>query len=146
MSLKILRRTYLTLLACAVVLCVMWATMVLAVAGVYGRIEGRLWPVVTTATITHVEDVGGGWTRVSGYFDKLRDCDLSGLLWWQGPAYHSAFAPFRFDRAPQEVAPGRFVFSGIAVQLQPGRVASSSANVLHQCHHFWPTESAFIRG
>ena len=111
----------------------------------FGRFEGRFWPVVTAASLTEIQPVGENASRIYGTFDKLRECDFDSIEWRvrSGNAY--SVVAFEFEEASKAREPAPQEFGPWLIHLTPAQLKGNAfAVVYHRCGvRPWLTETHF---
>ena len=119
--------------------------VIFCVNAVGGQIEGRLWPVTTPGTLTHVVPVGETRSRIWGASERLRECAFDHIVWYWGIPFKHARADLILEEATKVRGDGAFTFGPWLVQLTPTQLTERSyAIVYHRCHLFWLTETRFF--
>lgn len=115
-----------------------------AVFAVGPWVESRVFPVVTDVEVLEPVRLGQG---VSFYtrFEKRRQCEFIGLVWYDGPHRHAVeFEPEAHLSPPTRPigaqATGPWRVSGIT------RIDGTRAVVFHRCHPLWLTVTEFFDG
>lgn len=130
------------------VIFVLFAVLVFfnAFGGMFGRIEGRLWPVKHDAVLINVRPIGDA-VRFDGVAQKSRDCELDHVEWF-----------FVYGDTEQEldlVRRGRPQFTGLGIYrfynwelfiTQTELLNNTYALAYHRCHPFYKTISVFFKG
>lgn len=105
-------------------------------------IEGELFPVVSDATITHVEAQSNGTVLIHGEFEKFRNCAFLGLSWYLGTPQTGSIIPVEFSKAIDRDE-GPALFGPWRLLMRQDQLGQSTAIVTHRCHPFWATETHF---
>ena len=109
----------------------------------FGRIEGKLWPVVTRAELTEVIDQGSDiW--IFGTTEKVRDCQFEGLEWRLGDSDQSIPVRVIFLDGEQIRPAGSIEFGPWLIHLTKEQFETQSfARTTHKCHPGWHTITDF---
>lgn len=114
------------------------------IAETFGRVEGWLWPVVDDVVLVAGPDSERYFSRVSGSFVKLRNCEFAGIEWRLGDRDSSIVIDFEFLDPSQIRLEGRQAFGPWRVKASALEIESRVfAVVRHYCHPFYATITNF---
>ncbi len=109
-----------------------------------GNLEGRLYPVTSRATITHIDAVDATHVRVWGRATRLRDCSFEGLRWYYGTRKNRVLVAMTFEEGTRLRPTGQMDFGPWLIQLTPAQLQNRSfAVATHRCHWLWRTRTVF---
>ena len=110
-----------------------------------GRLEGRFFPVVINTLATEIEPVGTNRIRISGVFDKVRDCEFEGLEFYLvGPGGSRSAVDYQFEDVSVVRHSGRERFGPWLLHLTEQQFQTQTfAVAYHKCHPFWETVTQF---
>lgn len=110
-----------------------------------GKVEGKLFPVLTNAEILHYESIDYNTTRIMGYGKLSRECDfLTNKIYFTEYGV-STLVQWRYQRTfriwdTTEVYWGPWILNITEEQLKSGNLYIMAE---YQCHPFYTTEVAF---
>lgn len=109
-----------------------------------GKIEGRLFPVTTLATIDRFEVAGTNRVKIWGSFAILRPfCTFKGIEWTLDGVRRSTIVPIKLG-PPQVRDGGLNEFGPWEIELTREQVETqSSARVFHECGPLYLTVTDF---
>ncbi len=111
------------------------------------QIEGRVFPVVTDAMVFNLR-YDGEYTTVDATFNKRRDCDFDGLVWYINTgAFYKRIRinfPNDGDDSDQTRATGQQIATDWKLKMKPEDLEGSFAELRHICHPLWRTRTRFF--
>lgn len=130
-----------TLHASLIMVCVY--LLVSGFADQIGKAEGSMFPVVADVELLKVEKTPYG-TIIEGTARKERPCDFLKVEWFLNTKDGISPARMRSLEGTKVRPTGDFKFGPWVVALTPDELlTSSSSQVRHRCHWFFPTITRF---
>ena len=109
----------------------------------FGRLEGRFWPVVSAFKITSIVEYGTAKIDLYGTSQKVRNCDFERLEWRINNGSQSTPATVIFGEGTVLRPPGPLGFGPWVMDITKADLDRSFARVYHKCHWGWLTVTDF---
>tara|TARA_Y100000296_G_scaffold72628_1_gene89189 strand:- start:905 stop:1333 length:429 start_codon:yes stop_codon:yes gene_type:complete len=112
--------------------------------GPLGRFEGRLFPVVRDVQLKVVGPVNAAYTRISGTFEKARDCEFQKIEFRLGKPGASVLLDLEFEEGSKVRPEGVHQWGPWVLHATPAQIENNVfALVYHDCHGLFPTITRF---
>ena len=112
------------------------------------ELEGKYLPVVDGVGVFNIHQ-DGEWTILDIRFNKKRNCEFDGLVWYRFSAGNYIKIPIDFpdsviDESDQSRDTGIQWGHNWRLKMSPEDLKLSKAEVRHYCHFLWRTPTHFF--